>query len=104
MKNTNYYSIGEAAKLVGFPGGRNKFYSWMRENEILNIQNYPEQKYRSNKWFVEWTKTYYYGMNIYDKHGVFITQLGLDEIRKLVMEYSKELSEENSMEVRDCQF
>lgn len=84
----------EAADETGFPGGRNKFYAWMRKNNFLDNKNYPARKLLSNGWLTTRTKTIYDGWRIKDQHVVFLTQLGLEEIGKLVKEQFKDTAED----------
>lgn len=44
------FSLRQTAKLIGFPGGRNKFIKWLRENGYLLENNEPVQRYVDNGW------------------------------------------------------
>ena len=57
ISNPQTLSIAEVAKLVDFPGGEIKFFSWLREKGYLLQDNTPAEKYRSRKWF-KLVKTY----------------------------------------------
>lgn len=45
------FSIGQAAKLVRFPGGRQKFYSWLRHKNYILKDNFPSQAMVERGWF-----------------------------------------------------
>lgn len=46
------FSISSVAKLIRIPGmGRNKLFSWMRENNLLMTNNEPYQRYINSNWF-----------------------------------------------------
>jgi phage antirepressor YoqD-like protein len=51
ISNPQTLSIAEVAKLVDFPAGEIKFFSWLREKGYLLQDNTPAEKYRSRKWF-----------------------------------------------------
>ena len=45
------FSIGQAAKLVHFPGGTKKFYEWLRSKKFILKDNFPSQQMVNRKWF-----------------------------------------------------
>ena len=48
---TDTYSISKVAKKLNLPYGRTTLYQVLREKEILNFQNIPNQKYRELGYF-----------------------------------------------------
>jgi len=52
MINETVFTISQCAKAVQFPGGRNKFNNWLKDNKYLQKDGQPYQKYIDNKWFV----------------------------------------------------
>ena len=44
-------SMSEAAKVIGFAGGRNKLFSFLRDNGVLRHNNEPYQSYIDRGWF-----------------------------------------------------
>ena len=45
------FSIGQAAKLIDFPGGRKKFYNWLRSKNFILNDNFPSQEVVDRGWF-----------------------------------------------------
>ena len=45
------FSIGQAAKLIDFPGGRQKFYNWLRAKNFILNDNFPSQVMMDRGWF-----------------------------------------------------
>jgi len=56
-KNINSFSVSETAKIIKFPGGEKKFFSWLRDNGYLMKNNEPYQRYINYGWFELVTKT-----------------------------------------------
>lgn len=46
------FSIGETAKLTGFPGGEHLFFDWLRVKGFLQSNNFPSQKMRDRDYFI----------------------------------------------------
>jgi phage antirepressor YoqD-like protein len=46
------FDIGLASKLLGFPGGRIKFFKWLREKGFLLNDNSPKQSLIDRGWFI----------------------------------------------------
>lgn len=46
------FDIGLASKLLGFPGGRTKFFKWLREKRFLLNDNSPKQSLIDRGWFI----------------------------------------------------
>ena len=44
-------SMSEAAKVIGFAGGRNKLFGFLRDNGVLRHNNEPYQSYIDRGWF-----------------------------------------------------
>lgn len=47
---TQTFSIGQAAKLIDFPGGRQKFYNWLRTKNFILSDNFPSQSMMDRGW------------------------------------------------------
>jgi len=46
------FDLGLAAKLIGFPGGRTKFFKWLKEKGYLLKDNSPKQTLIDRGWFI----------------------------------------------------
>lgn len=44
------FSIGEATKILQFPGGEYKFFDWLRSKGYLLMDNSPAQMYIDRGW------------------------------------------------------
>lgn len=46
------FDLGLSAKLLGFPGGRIKFFKWLRDKGYLLTDNSPKQSLIDRGWFI----------------------------------------------------
>ena len=46
------FDISLASKLIGFPGGRTKFFKWLKEKGYLLNNNSPKQTLIDRGWFI----------------------------------------------------
>ena len=78
------FSLRQTAKLIGFPGGRNKFIKWLREKGYLLDNNEPTQKYVDNEWLVYKVKPIFTGMTSFDATVTRTTAKGLAGLERHV--------------------
>lgn len=85
--STSLTSVGDVAKLLGVKGlGRNNMYKALRNISVLNGDNIPYQKYVDAGYFKLVESKFNAGENTVVARTTYVTQRGIDYIRKLVKE------------------
>ncbi len=80
------FSLRQAAKLTGFPGGRNKFIKWLHNQGYLLSNNEPSQKYVDNGWMTYRLKPIITGMTSFEATVTRVTAKGLAGIERHVQQ------------------
>ncbi len=80
-------SVGNVAKLLNVKGlGRNNMYKALRNIAVLNSDNVPYQRYINAGYFKLVESKYTAGENTVVATTTYVTQRGIDYIRKLIKE------------------
>lgn len=84
--STDTIDIGSVAKVLNIPNmGRNKLFSFLRENKILNKRNEPYQEYVDKGYFRQIETSWEHNGTTYINLKTVVFQKGVDYIRQLVL-------------------
>ena len=84
--STDTIDIGSVAKVLNIPNmGRNKLFSFLRENKILNKRNEPYQEYVDKGYFRQIETSWEHNGTTHINLKTVVFQKGVDYIRKLVL-------------------
>lgn len=79
---TDTIDIGSVAKVLNIPNmGRNKLFSFLRENKILNKRNEPYQEYVDKGYFRQIEISWEHNGTIHISLKTVVLQKGVDYIR-----------------------
>ena len=84
--STDTIDIGSVAKVLNIPNmGRNKLFSFLRENKILNKRNEPYQEYVDKGYFRQIETSWENNGTTHINLKTVVFQKGVDYIRQLVL-------------------
>ena len=84
--STDTIDIGSVAKVLNIPNmGRNKLFSFLRENKILNKRNEPYQEYVDKGYFRQIETSWEHNGTTHINLKTVVFQKGVDYIRQLVL-------------------
>ena len=84
--STDTIDIGSVAKVLNIPNmGRNKLFSFLRENKILNKRNEPYQEYVDKGYFRQIETSWEHNGTTHISLKTVVFQKGVDYIRQLVL-------------------
>ena len=84
--STDTIDIGSVAKVLNIPNmGRNKLFSLLRENKILNKRNEPYQEYVDKGYFRQIETSWEHNGTTHINLKTVVFQKGVDYIRQLVL-------------------
>ena len=84
--STDTIDIGSVAKVLNIPNmGRNKLFSFLRENKILNRRNEPYQEYVDKGYFRQIETSWEHNGTTHINLKTVVFQKGVDYIRQLVL-------------------
>lgn len=84
--STDTIDIGSVAKVLNIPNmGRNKLFSFLRGNKILNKRNEPYQEYVDKGYFRQIETSWEHNGTTYINLKTVVFQKGVDYIRQLVL-------------------
>ena len=84
--STDTIDIGSVAKVLNIPNmGRNKLFSFVRENKILNKRNEPYQEYVDKGYFRQIETSWEHNGTTHINLKTVVFQKGVDYIRQLVL-------------------
>ena len=84
--STDIIDIGSVAKVLNISNmGRNKLFSFLRENKILNKRNEPYQEYVDKGYFRQIETSWEYNGTTHINLKTVMFQKGVDYIRQLVL-------------------
>lgn len=91
IDSTTVIGMKEVADILNVKGyGRNNLFKFLRENRILNRKNEPYRKYIDQGLFEIKESKYIVDNEVKIKATTYVTQKGLDYIRKLLNEQNKQ--------------
>lgn len=88
---TKTYTITQAAKILKWPSGRKSFYTFLRDNNILNNSNIPHLQYFDLGYFQVRVKLCN-NMSAYSDTVTLFTDKGLDFVRNILAISSTSIS------------
>ena len=84
--STDTIDIGSVAKVLNIPNmGRNKLFSFLRENKILNKRNEPYQEYVDKGYFRQIETSWEHNGTTHINLKTVVFQKGVDYIRQLAL-------------------
>ena len=84
--STDTIDIGSVAKVLNIPNmGRNKLFSFLRENKILNRRNEPYQEYVDKGYFRQIETSWEHNGTTHINLKTVVFQKGVDYIRQLAL-------------------
>ena len=85
------YNITQAAKILKWPSGRNSFFKFLRDSNILDYSNIPHNQYFALGYFLLQDKRRN-NMSAYSDTVTLFTDKGLDFVRNILATSSTSIS------------